>query len=148
MQSNAKAETIFSQKKTLKKIASQDRLIFSCQTIFPFTLFPNTVEIRELSITIIYRYFFTSKKIISININDLISVDVVSAVIFGGIIFEPPDFKGGKESIHFLKLTDAKKAGQLVTGLMIALRENRDISKIPTPELEKAILRIGETKID
>lgn len=125
----------------------QERLIFSCSTVFPFDFIPDTLEIREQSVAIVDRYFLFSQRVISLPIHDLISVDLTSAFFFGGITLQPPDYLGPPKKICYLKRNDAIKAARLIAGIQMAKRQDQDISEIEINDLIPQLEEIGESQI-
>ncbi len=93
-------------------------LLFSCYTLFPFTLFPSKIEISETRVEIIYGIFFFANQSVSILIQDIINVVVSTNIFFGSVHFEIKGFTKNPPAVHRLSKQDAIKIKQIVTGLI------------------------------
>lgn len=93
-------------------------LLFSCYTLFPFTLFPSKIEISETRVEIIYGIFFFADQRVSILIQDIINVVVSTNIIFGTVSFEIKGFTKNPPAVHRLSKQDALKIKQIVMGLI------------------------------
>lgn len=115
-------------------IKSHD-ILFSANSVFPFTLFPDTITIDREKVTIVHRLFFRVAKIVSVRIHDLLNVEADVGPFFGSIHLTSRYFLNNPESIHFLWRGEAARVQRLLQGYIIAQQEKIDCSKIEKNEL-------------
>ena len=110
-------------------------ILFSANTVFPFTLFPNTITIDREKVTIVHRPFFRMAKIVSVRIHDLLNVESDVGPFFGTLHLTSRYFLNNPESINFLWRSETAKAQRLLQGYIIAQHEKVNCSNIPKDEL-------------
>lgn len=131
-------------KQTLEKLQKNSEvLLHSCTSIFPFTLFPDTVTIDPNKVDITHRIFFFSKSIRSLLIEDIRFVDVSTNLFFASLHFEVVGYEKNPEPIRFLAKNDAVKAKQIITGLIAARKKKIPIDAVKNTHLKKKMEKIG-----
>ncbi len=121
------------------------KVIFQCQTVFPFTLFPTTVEVTPTRVNIEYGVFFLSHRRVSILIVDLVNAVVSTNIFFGTLQLEIRYFESNPAPVRFLPKNDAVKLRQIITGLIEAKDKNIQLGKL-TPKRKKDLRKIGKSK--
>lgn len=123
--------------------------LFSCTTVFPFTLFPTKLAVDRDKITIGEQFFFWSKLMETLLIKDIMTVSVSESVLFASIEFAPNKFADSQtiSTVNYLPKEDAQKFRIIVQGLMVAYKEKVDVSKIPDEELLPRLIDIGKTSM-
>ncbi len=122
-----------------------DEVLVKASTVFPFTLFPDTIIVDRSKVTIIKRNFFFVAETYSIRIQDVLNVTTTVGPIFGSIslitrIFNQDD---KPHSINFLRRADAIKIKHLVQGYIIAMHHGIDCSEMESSELVPLLNRLG-----
>lgn len=118
-------------------------LLFSCTSIFPFTLFPDTVSIDPNKVDITHRLFFFSKNIRTLLIEDIRFVNVATNLFFAQLHFEVVGYEKNPDPVRFLSKKDAIKAKQIITGLIAARKKNVSLKNVKNKSLTKSAKKIG-----
>lgn len=143
------------QKFLSKKTTSNDRnstklsdvtevghdLLFKANTVFPFTLFPDTVTLDREKITFATRYFFGVAKITSVPVRDILSVEADIGPFFGSVHTASRYFITKPHSVNFLSRSDALQLQRLLQGYIIAHEREIDCTSI---EKDKLIILLND----
>jgi hypothetical protein len=126
-------------------IHDSHEIIVSADTVFPFTLFRDTVTIDRAKLTIIQRSFFNVAKVMSIRIEDILNVTANVGPLFGSLHIVSRVLNSDKPfDINFLWRADALKMKRIMQGHIIAMQKEIDVSSLDTPELANMLERLGE----
>ena len=128
-------------------IKAQD-ILLKTQTVFPFTLFPDTLTIDREKITLANRFFFRVAKVNSTPINDITSVEANIGPFFGSLTITSQFFVNNQRVIKFLTREDAVKIRSLLQGFIIAKQKEIDCSKIEKVELVTMLTQLGRGATD
>ena len=124
--------------------------IMRTQSIFPFSLFPDTLVIDTTKVTISRKQLFATEFVATIPLKDLADVTMQTALFFGSVMIKympqteslgmgrPIDVK-----ILNLKRKDAIKAKNILKGALVAKAEEIDIAKLPPEEVVKVLEKFG-----
>lgn len=130
-----------------KAIGGAHEILFSASTIFPFTLFPDTISIDRTKLSIAHRVFFKVAEVTSIRVEDILNVTASVGPFFGSIKittrFYDKDIEKQYE-IHYLTRADALRIKRIMQGYIIALRRKIDCSILPTHELAQLLDQLGQ----
>lgn len=100
------------------------------KTLFPIDLFPDSITIDPVKITIVHKYFFMSQKVKTILIKDIIDSFIEEAPFMATLKIITSDDKDHPVRIAPLKRKEAEKAMKIIQGLAIGRSESPDISKV------------------
>lgn len=123
-------------------------VLFSADTVFPFTLFPDTVTLDREKLTIIQRTFFRTAKSASSRIKDIQGIDLDVGPFFGSVKVSSRLFTDDHKHINFLSRSNAIKLTQLVRGYVIATQEEIDMRKVPKKDLIALLEDLGKGVAD
>ena len=115
-------------------IKKSNRCIISISSQFPWTLFPNTIEVEESRVTFIFRQFLASQSH-SVDIKDISNVLIETSPFFATLEIVSRTFTENNIKIGHL---DAKKAVQvqmIIEGLRTFADHNIDTSNYEVSEL-------------
>lgn len=124
-------------------MGAQD-ILATATTIFPFVLFPDTINIDRQKITLVRRSFFRTAEIISVQISDVINVDANIGPLFGSIKLTSKYFLDNTHSINYLGRKDVTKVQRLLQGFIIAHRQKIDCSSIDNDQLITLLTDLGQ----
>lgn len=125
-------------------INSSHEILATATTVFPFTLFPDTVTLDRAKLTIARREFFAVAEVMSIRIEDILNVTADVGPFLGSLKVYTRFFNNDKPyAISFLQRKDALKIKRILQGYIIALQKNIDCSTLATPELAKMLDDLG-----
>ena len=122
-------------------------VLMTVETVFPFTLFPDTVTIDREKITITQRLFFQVAKINSTQISDIQSIQANVGPFFGSLRITSKFFVNNPQSVKFLWRHDAEKVQRLVQGFIIAKQKDIDCSEIDKDKLIAMLSDLGSGEI-
>jgi len=123
---------------------SQDVLV-RATTVFPITLFPDTITVDRAKLTVTHRDFLRAGEVLSIRIEDILNVTATVGPIFGSIKIATRFFDSNKpyEVTHFWR-SDALKIKRIVQGYLIAKQQEVDCSSLSTKELRIMLDELGK----
>jgi hypothetical protein len=151
------AATIYSsnEQKQVKKlneiVKKSSKVLFQARSVIPFKLFPKKIIVDTEKITIIEENFLGLFKPISIIHIPLLGVRLVkltTGAFFGKISIELQGFEQNPEPMDFLTRKAAIQAEKVISGLIIAQKEEVDFSQIGKEEILSKIIKVGTTKSD
>ena len=114
------------------------------ETVFPLTLFPDTITIDRSKITITQRSFMKSGEVLSIRIEDVLNVTAKVGPFFGSLLIATRFFNPEKPYMidHFWR-ADVLRIKRVLQGYLIARQHNIDCSKLSTEELSHTLDELG-----
>lgn len=132
------------QVKKLADVAENaDEVLFQADTVFPFTLFPDTLKVDRQKIMLIHREFFQVSNTQNVQLNDIQSIEADTGPFFGTLQITTQQFENTVLKIHFLTRKDTLMAQQLLQGVVIANQQNIDYANIPTSQLVPLLKKLG-----
>lgn len=136
-------------KELLQTLGEADDILVQATTVFPLTLFPDTLSVDRTKITITHRNFFKSGDVLSIAIEDVLNITATVGPFFGKITLATRFFDPSKpyEVDHFWR-EDALKIKRIVQGYLIARQKEIDTSALSPKELAKALDELGTNQPD
>lgn len=132
------------EKELLETVAQANQVLVQVETIFPFTLFPDTVTIDREKMTIAKRQFFRMAQISSTQFVDIQSIEAIVGPFFGSLKITSKFFINNPRTVNFLKRDDAINIQRLVQGFIIAREKSIDLSSIEQDELVEKLTDIGQ----
>jgi hypothetical protein len=128
-----------------KVVSNSHEAIMTASTVFPFTLFPDTVTINRAKLTIVHRIFFKVAETISIRVEDILNVTSSVGPFFGSVQIHTKFFDPAKPyTVNFLRRSDALKIDRIMQGYSIATQESIDLSVLDTRELAARLDELGQ----
>lgn len=128
----------------LAKIADKSHeILFKANTVFPFTLFPDTVTLDREKISFATRFFFSVAKINSVPIRDILSVEADIGPFFGSVHTSSRFFITNPKSISWLWRKDAITLQRMLQGYIIAHEQKIDCDDIERDKLIAMLNDLG-----
>jgi len=132
------------KKEVNKIIGLAHEPIFETKTVFPFTLFPDTVTIDRTKLTVTHRVFFRVAEVVGIRIEDILNVTPNIGPFFGSILIHTRFFDPQKPyAVNYLRRNDALKIERIMHGYSVALENRIDCASLPTNELAEMLDKLG-----
>lgn len=133
------------RQKLAKVIGDSQDVLVRASTVFPRTLFPDTLTVDRTKLTVTHRNFLHAGEVLSIRIEDILNVAAQVGPIFGSVKIATRFFDNAKpyEVNHFWR-SDALKIKRIVQGYLIARQQEVDCSKMSTEELAKMLDELGK----
>jgi hypothetical protein len=142
-QANAKNQA---RKKLQEAIGDSQEVLCRAQTVFPFTLFPDTITIDRSKIDITHRNFFRVEQTTSMRIEDILTA-VANVGPFFGSLKITTRFFGAKDdteyALNYLTRHDALQLKRILQGYIIARQRKIDCSSLAPKELAKLLNELG-----
>lgn len=132
----------------LEEVAKKaHEILFKTDTVFPFTLFPDTVTVEREKVTIAKRHFFRIATITNIPVRDLLNVESDVGPFFGSVHISSRFFEKKALSVNFLWRDDALQLQRLLQGYIIAHEREIDCISVDKKELIGLLntLGVGDT---
>lgn len=139
-----------SKKKTKEeefhKAAEQsNEVIAEATTVFPFTLFPDTLTVDRTKLTITQRTFFRSSKVITIHIEDVLNLSVQVGPLFGSLTIALKGLTSEDHiSMNYFWRKDAIHLKHVIQGHTIARRDDLDYKSIEKERLIRTLVELGK----
>ncbi len=115
-------------------VKKSNRYIISISSTFPWTIFPNTINVEEGRVTLIFRQFMSSQSR-SVDIRDISNVFIESSLLFASIQIVSRTFTQNDIKIGYLNKKEAYKIRRIIEGLRIFASNNIDTSNYEIREL-------------
>jgi len=128
-------------------VKAHDELL-RVNTVFPFSLFPDTIVIDREKMAIANRSFFRVAKINSVAIEDILNVEADVGPFFGSVHISSKYFISNPQSVKYLWRADAIKVQRLLQGYVIAREKHIDCSDIDKRQLETLLYDLGQGLTD
>jgi hypothetical protein len=134
------------QAKNLRKVVKESsQVLASARTVFPMTLFPDSVIVDRSKITIIKRDFFWTSRVISIQIEDILNVEAGVGPFFGSLTIASRVMSSVDHfRIDYFWRDDAIYMKHLIQGYVIAKHNNVEVSELSKEELIEMLTDLGE----
>lgn len=111
------------------------RVITRISSVFPFELFPTTIEVEESKVTVIYRQFFWCSQTQSMDMHDISNTFLETAPFFATLRIITRSFIENSIKIPWLKRKEAIQTRNIIEGLRIFSQERIDTSKYELKDL-------------
>ncbi len=117
-----------------------NRSIISISSLFPWDIFPNTIDVQESRVTFKFRQFLTSQTH-SVDIKDISNVFISSSLFFASLQIVSRTYVENEIKIGNLSKTKAKKVQKIIEGLRTFAEHDINTSNY---EVEELIAKIEE----
>jgi hypothetical protein len=118
-------------------------ILFTADTVFPFTMFPDTITLDREKLTLVDRFFFRVAKVITVPISSMISADANVGPFFGSVHMNSKYFIDNTHTVNFLWRHDAEEIHRLLQGFIIAQEKGIDVSDIEKEDLKVLLRDLG-----
>lgn len=132
----------------LKKVVEQSQeVLASANTVFPITLFPDTIFLDRTKVTIIRRSFFWSANVMSIRIQDILNVSVSVGPVFASLSIASRVMSTVDHfEVHHLWRSDAVHLKHIIQGYVITQTSKLDTTHLSKKELIQTLEELGHDR--
>ena len=125
-------------------LIKSNEILASATTVFPVTLFPDTIVLDRTKLTVIRRAFVFSEDIMSIRIEDILNVSATMGPFFGSITIATRVLSSDDHfTIKHLWRHDAIHLKHVIQGYVIARHNNIACDYLPLDELRQTLRELG-----
>ena len=125
---------------------SSNDILARVSTVFPITLFPDTVIVDRTQVTITHRTFIMTGGVISIRIEDILSVTAEVGLLFGSLKIVTRYFDTNvPHEVRQLWRDDALRLKALIHGLVVASKRGIDTATLGKTELVRTLTTLGQS---
>lgn len=133
------------KKKVIELVKKSNRCIISVSSIFPWNIFPSTIEVEESRVTFISRQFMSSQSH-SVDIKDISNVFIESSLLFATLQVVSRTYIKNHIKINYLNKAKATKIKMIIEGLRTFASNDIDTSNYEVAELISKLSEL-ETKV-
>jgi hypothetical protein len=120
-------------------------ILMTATTVFPFTLFPDTVTIDRSKLSVTKRFFFAVSEAYSMRIEDILNVTADTGPFFGSVQITTRFFtEKTPYTVNYLWRSDAERIKRILQGYIIAMKKGIDCSAMPAKKLSKMLDDLGK----
>jgi hypothetical protein len=123
-------------------------VLLKFETVFTFTLFPDTITIDREKLNIASRDFFRVAKITGTPLDDIESVDANVGPFFGALRVTSRFFVNNTRRVRFLTRGDALKVQHLLQGFKLAKEKEINLSEVKLDDLRIMLTEMGTGDTD
>lgn len=121
------------------------QILFRTRTVFPFDFFPDTLTINANKIDVVKSQFFASSQTTSIPLRDIANVEVQTAPFFATLRIINIRYPMHPIVLTYLRKKRAIKAKNIIDGLLIAVSQGTDLSRIEPDKFLRQIEEAGKS---
>ena len=127
-------------------VQNSNDILMSISTIFPFKLFPTTINVEATRVTIITRQLLSSQ-VHSVDIKDISSVFIDTSFIFASLTLISKTYAQKEFIIDNLRKKEAILIRRIIEGLRMFAKEDINTTNFSKKELLNKLRELSETKI-
>ncbi len=129
----------------IQAIGDSQDVLARATTVFPLTIFPDTVTVDRTKITITHRDFFKVGEVVSLQIEDILNITAQVGPFFGSLRISTRFFDPDKPvTVDHLWRDDALRIKRIVQGYLVARQKEIDCNALSTKELAKTLDDLGK----
>lgn len=127
-----------------KVINRSNEVLAKARTIFPLTIFPDTIILDRTKLTVIRRTFFFSEDVMSIRIEDILNITATVGPFFGSVTIATRVLSSDDHFTikNFLR-EDAMHLKHMIQGYVIARHNNIACDHLTHDELIHTLQELG-----
>ncbi len=125
-------------------MAQSNRIIISASSMFPWDIFPNTINVEETRVTVIHRQLFSSQ-VHSVDIKNISNVFIDTDLFFAALTIVSATFEENNIKIMKLRKNQAILTRRIIEGLRMFIEKDIDTSKYTTADLINKLKELSTT---
>lgn len=139
-----KAKELEEAEKLKRIVKRSHQVLASARTVFPVTLFPDSIIVDRTKISIIKRDFFWTSNVISFQIEDVLNVGCAVGPLFGSLTIASRVMSTVDHfQINYLWRNEAIFLKQLIQGHIIAKNNKLETDKLTKKEMIETLCELG-----
>jgi hypothetical protein len=126
-------------------VRKSNQVLASVRTVFPITLFPDSIIVDRTKVTIVKRDFFFTSNAISFQIEDILNVSCAVGPLFGSLTIASRVMSTIDHfNINYLWRNDALFLQNLIQGHLIAKNNKLETEHLSLKETIDALCELGK----
>jgi hypothetical protein len=143
-QSKSKGSELSDVAELKKVVKKSHQLLASARTVFPVTLFPDSVMVDRTKVSIIKRDFFWTSNTISFQIEDILNVSCSIGPLFGSLTIASRVMSTVDHfQVNYLWRRDAIFIKHLIQGHIIAKNNKLETDRLSRKEMIDTLCELG-----
>lgn len=139
-----KAKELEEAEKLKRIVKRSHQVLASARTVFPVTLFPDSIIVDRTKISIIKRDFFWTSNVISFQIEDVLNVGCAVGPLFGSLTIASRVMSTVDHfQINYLWRNEAIFMKHLIQGHIIAKNNKLETDKLTKKEMVETLCELG-----
>lgn len=127
-----------------QKVRRSHQVLAIVRTVFPLTLFPDSIVVDRTKVTIIHRTFFWSAETISFQIEDILNVSASVGPFFGSLTVVSRVMSTVDHfNVNYLWRRDAIALKHIIQGYIIAKHSHMDTDHLSQGDLVATLSELG-----
>ncbi|MCR4324644.1 MAG: hypothetical protein NUV69_03070 [Candidatus Curtissbacteria bacterium] len=127
-------------------VEKSDKCLVHIRGIFPFDFFPDEVTVDMNKVNFVSNSLLT-KRVHSVFIKDVSDVFTTDGIFFSRLSVVDEGFIENEIAVNFLHKSDANRARRIIQGLVVAAKQDIDMSKFGPGHFDKQKLdSLGQAK--
>lgn len=127
-----------------KAIHDSEEVMAEATTVFPLTLFPDTITLDRTKVTVTKRSFFQMAETQSFRVEDILSASCSVGPFFGTVmIISRVTNKDQEITVGPFKRSEAETMKRIIHGYVITKQRGIDTAQLSTKELVDMLCRLG-----
>ncbi len=125
-------------------VRRSNEVLAEASTVFPFTLFPDTVTVDRSKLIITQRTFFMSSKVLTIHIEDVLNIAANVGPFFGSLTIAIKGLTSEDHfSINYFHRKDVIHLKHIIQGHIMAQHDKIDYLHLNKDKLIKTLIELG-----
>jgi hypothetical protein len=125
-------------------VKQSNEVLAEARTVFPFTLFPDTITLDRKKLVVTQRTFFMTSKVLTIQIEEILNIAVNVGPLFGSLHIAIRGLTSEDHfDVSFLWRKDAIHLKHMIEGYIIAQKEKLDFEHLSKNELSRKLAQLG-----
>lgn len=127
-------------------VNNSNRILASISSVFPWDIFPNTINAEATRLTIIHHQLFSSQ-VYSVDIKNISNVFINTGLFFAELTIVSSTFAENEVRINNLRKKEAIHLRRIIEGLRMFVEKNIDTTSYTVKELTNKLRELSSTKI-
>lgn len=127
-------------------IRNSQKTLYIISAIFPFDLFPDQISIEPTQINVVKKSFFATYHVQSIPLKNVADVFLQTSLLFATLKIIDSSYIENSVKIEYLPKDKACRARRIIMGLVIAMKENIDLSRLQVKDLALKAEQLGDAR--
>lgn len=127
-----------------RAVDNSQQVLIAATTVWPLKPFPATITVDRVKVTVTTKVFFADKEVVSIQIEDILNVEVDIHLFLGALKLFTRFYNNEPVTIDYLRRDDAIAVKRVLQGYIIAIQKGIDCSAMDKNKLVPMLHKLGQ----